>query len=128
KATHIIRHRRAERCRRPNGAVVYQRIQPTEVAMCPIDHRPGGILIAEIGAKCSCRMAALCYFMGKFLSMIERSIGMNGDTISARRKPAHDRRTNSQRPTGDQSDRLRANLVHRTIRSIEPSFIELIAL
>src|SRR3954465_13121359 len=51
--------------------------------MDAVDHRPRGVFVAEISAKCRSAVARGGELSDKFLRAVERGVGVDGDLVAA---------------------------------------------
>jgi hypothetical protein len=82
------------------------------VAADAIDHGARRFFIAQLGAESGSFMAGIVQFDHKFLSAVERGIGMHGDPVPARGKLADDRAANADGAASYKSDGMSLNVRH----------------
>ena len=91
ESPHVVGRDGVERRRRPGGGVVHQQVEPAEVAAGAVDHRAGGVFVAELGAEGGRFVAGVGQFVDQLGGAIERLVGVDGDAIAGRGQRANDR-------------------------------------
>jgi hypothetical protein len=84
KPANVVGHGSREWRRRPNRCAIHERIKSTEVPPSPVDHRPGGVLIAKFSAECGGVVAGFGQFANQLLRLVERCIRMDRNAVASR--------------------------------------------